>query len=219
MRESSSKTTTVDFEFEVPLDRGKRRSPGNLLNATALMANNAHEPPTLCPFSALNFAQVPTTLEEETLKAMRDATLLRWHPDKAAHGASREMRAQMTRKTQEANEAYEILHARITDPNDPLNGVKQLPRSYHDPTVVGGQRGHGNDRRSGEYRLRCARFAATISGLREGELTLEKVELQLTSIVQGLTRHGKAQCGLLAIAKTQWPILNDIISILNRESN
>lgn len=56
---------------------------------------------------------------------------------------------------------------------------------------TGGQQGNNESTEKGDFRLRSNRFRGTISGLREGELTLAKVDRQLTEALDKIHKGGK----------------------------
>jgi hypothetical protein len=81
---------------------------------------------TPCPWNDLEFGQVPSHLDINTLAKRYRELSLRHHPDKAPPGLSEAERASKTARMQAINAAYELLQARLDDPEDPLNGVRAL---------------------------------------------------------------------------------------------
>ncbi len=87
------------------------------------------------PFDALDFAQVPKYLTIDTLRSMRKRAALRYHPDKAPRGVTPEEAAARLERCKEVNVAFETLHARLLDPNDPLNGAMRLTACVTVPMI------------------------------------------------------------------------------------
>jgi hypothetical protein len=126
--------------------------------------------------------QPPTHMGAHECRSAHHTQSALWHPDKAPSGCSQHILESRGRRQQLINQALEVLLIEVSSPHWSHNPPSQASSD-------GGQRGRGRGTAKGGYTLRTSWFEGTISGFKQGELTVRSVEAQLDAIIKKLNRE------------------------------